>query len=70
VAAEVLKTLRSAIANAENNHGLDTGSLYISQAFVGQSFRLRRSMARGRGHGGSVRKPFSHLSIIVAEREV
>jgi large subunit ribosomal protein L22 len=68
VAVDVKKTLMSALANAENNHGLDTGSLYVKEAYVGKSIRLRRFHPRGRGRGSHISKPFSNLSIIVEER--
>ncbi|MDR2074818.1 MAG: 50S ribosomal protein L22 [Holosporales bacterium] len=68
IAVEVRKTLQSAIANAENNHGLDIDNLYVKEAYVGHSLTLKRFHPRGRGRGGRVRKPFSHLSIIVEQR--
>jgi len=64
------KTLMSAVANAENNHGLDIDRLVVDQAFVGQSFVLKRFHARAKGRGAGIRKPFSHLTIIVREKEV
>jgi large subunit ribosomal protein L22 len=68
IAIEVKKTLQSAMANAENNHGLDMDNLYVREAYVGHSLTLKRFHPRGRGRGGRVRKPFSHLSIIVEQR--
>lgn len=70
ISKEVFKTLNSAIANAENNHGMDVDLLYVKEAYVGDGFRLRRYMARAKGRGDQIRKPFSHLSIKVAEKEV
>lgn len=68
IAIDVRKTLMSAIANAENNHGLDADSLFVKEAHVGYSIKLKRFHPRGRGRGGHVTKPFSHLSIIVEQR--
>ncbi|MES2252803.1 MAG: 50S ribosomal protein L22 [Pseudomonadota bacterium] len=68
VASDVRKTLASAIANAENNHGLDVDRLFVSHAYVGTGMKLRRFQARGRGKATSIEKPFSHLSIVVEER--
>ena len=68
VAQEVYKTLNSAIANAENNHGLNVDTLYVSHAYVGNGMKLRRFQARGRGKASSIEKPFAHLSIVVEER--
>jgi large subunit ribosomal protein L22 len=70
IAIDVKKTLMSAIANAENNHGLDIDNLIVHEASVGQAFLMKRFMARAKGRGVGIRKPFSHLTIIVREQEV
>ena len=70
VAHDVLKALRSAVANAEANHGLDVDSLYVDQAFVGKGLCMRRFQARGRSKNGIIKKFFSHLRIIVTEKTV
>ena len=69
VASEVLKALDSAIANAENNHQLDVDKLYVAEASVGRAFAHKRFHARARGRGARVQKLWSHLTIIVRERE-
>ena len=69
IAGEVLKALDSAIANAENNHQLDVDKLYVAEASVGRAFALKRFHARARGRGARVQKMWSHLTIIVRERE-
>jgi large subunit ribosomal protein L22 len=69
IAKDVRKVLQSAIANAENNHQLDVDRLYIKEATVGHSFALKRFHARARGRAGRVEKPFSHLTVVVSERE-
>jgi large subunit ribosomal protein L22 len=53
ISVSVKKTLESAIANAENNHGLDTDSLVVSEAFVGKALVMKRFHARARGRGAS-----------------
>ncbi|MDO4974810.1 MAG: 50S ribosomal protein L22 [Alphaproteobacteria bacterium] len=68
IANDVRKTLLSAIANAENNNGLNSDALFVKEAHVGYSIKLRRFHPRGRGRGGVVTKPFSHLTIVVEER--
>ena len=68
IANDVRKTLVSAVANAENNNGMNPEALYVKEAHVGYSIKLRRFHPRGRGRGGVVTKPFSHLTIIVAEK--
>lgn len=67
IAIEVKKTLLSAVANAENNHGLDIDRLYVSEASVGKALVMKRLDIRGRSKAGRIKKPFSHLRIIVSE---
>jgi large subunit ribosomal protein L22 len=69
IAKDVKKVLQSAIANAENNHQLDVDRLYVSQAFVGSAVVMKRFHARARGRGARIEKPFSHLTVVVRERE-
>ena len=69
IAQQVRKTLESAIANAENNHQLDVDRLVVSRAEVGKSVVMRRFQARGRGRSARIEKWFSHLKIVVTERE-
>jgi large subunit ribosomal protein L22 len=68
IAIEVLKVLKSAVANAENNHNLDVDDLVVAQAWTGKDMVLKRFHARGRGRGASIMKPFSELTIIVREQ--
>ena len=68
IAGDVRKALQSAIANAENNHGLDVDSLVVSEAHVGKGLVMKRFRARARGRGARIMKPFSHLTIVVAEK--
>jgi large subunit ribosomal protein L22 len=67
ISGEVEDLLKSAIANAENNHGLDIDSLVISEVNVGKSITMKRFRARARGRGARILKPFSHIEIIVRE---
>jgi len=69
IATDVKKTLQSAIANAENNHGLDVDDLIVSEAFVGKAFVIKRFHARARGRAGRVEKLFSNLTVIVRQVE-
>jgi len=69
VAQHVKKTLESAIANAENNHQLDVDKLVVKLAEVGRGVVMKRFHARGRGRSAQIEKWFSHLKIVVAERE-
>lgn len=68
IANVVLSTLRSAIANAENNHSLNIDKLFVSEAYIGKGLVMKRMHARGRGRGARVLKPFSNLTVVVTER--
>jgi large subunit ribosomal protein L22 len=70
ISNDVRKCLESAIANAENNHGLDVDRLVVAEAYVGKSIRMKRFQARARGRGNRIIKDFSNLTIIVREQEV
>ena len=69
IASDVKKVLQSAIANAENNHSLDVDRLKVKEAHVGKGLVMKRFKARARGRGARILKPFSHLTIVVAEKE-
>lgn len=69
IAETVKKTLESAIANAENNHNLDVDALVVAEAYVGKSIVMKRFQTRGRGRASRIEKPFSHLTIVVREKE-
>ena len=69
IAVQVLKVLNSAIANAENNFGLDIDKLIVDEAFVGKSIVMKRMRPRARGRAARILKPFSKLTIIVKEVE-
>ncbi|MBL1241265.1 MAG: 50S ribosomal protein L22 [OCS116 cluster bacterium] len=69
ISGTVLKTLESAIANAENNHGLDVDALIVHEAYVGKNLVMKRWQPRARGRVGKILKPFSQLTIIVKEAE-
>lgn len=69
ISGQVKKVLESAIANAENNHGLDTDALVVAEAYVGNSLVMKRFTARGRGRSSRIEKPFSHLTIVVRQVE-
>ena len=69
ISREVLKVLNSAIANAENNFGLDIDKLVVSEAYVGKSIVMKRMRARARGRAARILKPFSKLTILLKEIE-
>jgi large subunit ribosomal protein L22 len=57
------KTLKTAIADAENNFSLDTNSLIIKEAVIGAGPTMRRFMPRAKGSAGAIIKRTSHISI-------
>ena len=65
ISADVKKTLQSAIANAENNHGLDVDDLIVVEAYVGKNLTLKRGRPRARGRYGKILKPFAQLTILL-----
>ncbi|RDC70889.1 50S ribosomal protein L22 [Rhodovulum sp. 12E13] len=69
IAVDVRKCLQSAIANAENNHGLDVDELVVAEAYVGKNLVMKRGRPRGRGRFGRINKPFAELTIKVREVE-
>ena len=68
ISRNVLKVLNAAIANAENNKQLDIDNLFIKEAYVGKSLRMKRWRPRAKGRAGSIIKPFSKITIVVEER--
>ena len=68
VAKVVKKVLQSAIANAENNHDLDVDDLFVCEASVGKNLVMKRFMARARGRGAGIQKPFAQITIVVEEK--
>ena len=70
ISSTILKVLNSAVANAENNKQLDIDKLFVKEAFVGKSLRMKRWRPRAKGRAGSIIKPFSKVTIIVEERSV
>ena len=69
IAKDVLKVLNSAIANAENNFGLDIDRLKVDEAFVGKSLVMKRMRARARGRAARILKPFSKLTIVLKQEK-
>ncbi|OHV49782.1 50S ribosomal protein L22 [Pseudofrankia sp. BMG5.36] len=62
---DVYKVVRSAIANAENNHGLDPTTLFVGEAYVDEGPTLKRIRPRAQGRAYRIRKRTSHITIVV-----
>ena len=67
VSKEVLKTLNSAVANAENNNNLDIDKLFVKEAYVGKSLRMKRFRPMSKGRAFQLSKPFSRFTFVFAE---
>jgi len=68
-AKAIQKIIRSAVANAENNHGMKPADLVIATATVDGGPVIKRLEARARGQAGLKRKKMSHVTIIVSDGE-
>ena len=66
-AALISKTLKSAIANAENNANLRVDGLVVKEAIVGEGPTMKRMMTRARGSGSTIRKRSSHIRIVLTD---
>jgi large subunit ribosomal protein L22 len=63
----ILKVLKSAIANAENNNNLRPEVLVIKEAVIGEAVTMKRIMTRARGSAGAIRKRTSHIRILLTD---
>lgn len=64
----VYKVLKSAMANAENNNGLDVDNLYIKETYATEGPTLKRIRPRAKGSASAINKRTSHITVVVAER--
>ena len=65
----LVKLLKSACANAENNFNMDADNLFVSECFVCPGPTLKRMMPRAKGRGDRILKRTSHMTIVVKEKE-
>tara|TARA_S200000501_G_scaffold343909_1_gene355204 strand:+ start:45 stop:413 length:369 start_codon:yes stop_codon:yes gene_type:complete len=70
IAHDVSKTVKSAIANAENNSQFDIDNLFIKEAFVGKSLVMKRFRPRAKGRASPIKKPFSRITIVLEEKKL
>jgi large subunit ribosomal protein L22 len=63
----IWKTLKSAVANAENNANLKVDGLVVKEAVVGEGPTIKRMMARARGSGSQILKRTSHIRIVLTD---
>lgn len=67
-ASVIEKVLMSAVANAENNLGMDVSKLYVEEVFANQGPTLKRIRPRARGTAYRIDKKTSHISVVLNER--
>lgn len=63
------KLLKSAVANAENNHGMNKDNLYVAECFVCPGPILKRVRPRAQGRAFRVEKRTSHITLVLREKE-
>ncbi|HEX3428496.1 MAG TPA: 50S ribosomal protein L22 [Candidatus Limnocylindrales bacterium] len=68
-AQDVLRVLRSATANAENNHNLSAEDLFVAEAQANEGPTIKRWRPRAQGRAFPIHKPMTHITIVVADRE-
>ena len=67
ISKDVKKTISSAVANAENNYQYDIDKLVVKEAYCGKQIVMKRFRARAKGRAAPIKKPYSNLTIILAE---
>jgi large subunit ribosomal protein L22 len=70
IAFDIKKTVQSAIANAENNFQFDIDNLFVKEAYVGKSIVLKRFRPRAKGRASAIKKPYTNITIILAEKKI
>jgi len=69
ISIDIKKTISSAIANAENNFQYNIDNLFVKEAYCGKQIVLKRFRPRAKGRASPIVKPYSNLTIILAEKE-
>ena len=69
ISKDVKKTISSAVANAENNFQYDIDNLFVKEAYCGKQLVMKRFRARAKGRASPIMKPYSNLTIILAEKQ-
>ena len=67
VANDIKKTVKSAIANAENNYQYDIDKLIVKEAYCGKKITMKRFRPRAKGRAAPILKPYSSVTIILSE---
>ena len=64
----IAKLLKSAIANAENNNGMDVNNLYVAECYANKGPTMKRIHPRAQGRAYRIEKRMSHITIVLDER--
>ena len=64
----VAKVLKSAVANATNNHSLDESKLYVKACYANEGITMKRYLPRAKGSASTLFKRTSNIVVVVAER--
>jgi large subunit ribosomal protein L22 len=67
--ADIARVLKSATANAENNHNLSAEDLVVADAIANEGPTIKRWRARAQGRAFAIHKPMTHITIVVADQE-
>jgi large subunit ribosomal protein L22 len=68
-ARDIARVLKSATANAENNHNLSAEDLFVADAIADEGPTIKRWRPRAQGRAFPIHKPMTHITIVVADRE-
>ena len=68
ITRDVRKTISSAVANAENNFQYDIDKLFVKEAYCGKKITMKRFRPRAKGRAAPILKPYSSVTIILAEK--
>ena len=69
ISIDIKKTISSAIANAENNFQYNIDNLFVKESYCGKQIVMKRFRPRAKGRASPIVKPYSNLTIILAEKE-
>ena len=69
ITKDIVKTISSAVANAENNYQYDIDKLVVKEAYCGKQITMKRFRARAKGRAAPIMKPYSNVTIILTEKQ-
>ena len=69
ITKDIVKTISSAVANAENNYQYDIDKLIVKEAYCGKQIVMKRFRARAKGRAAPIMKPYSNVTIILSEKK-